>query len=172
MRRPEETRGDGGTWGRWASSLRSSRANSRRPDCFTDAVESGRRTTLSVRLRIAPVSTRKPSVQSGEKDATIVVQKGAGRKICFKCEMLHIRSAAPVVLSLSWMEATMPSSNRRRVIGALALGMAALAPALALGMAAALLSVSVRQKPVNAPQLSSAGLLQDADFRLSDHIGS
>ena len=63
----------------------------------------------------------------------------------------------------------MPSSNRRRVIGALALGMAALAPALALGMAAALLSVSVRQKPVNAPQLSSAGLLQDADFRLSDH---
>ena len=64
----------------------------------------------------------------------------------------------------------MPSSTTRRVIGALALIMAGLAPALALGIAAALVSVSViGQKPVNAPQLSSAGSLQGAGFQLSDH---
>jgi hypothetical protein len=66
----------------------------------------------------------------------------------------------------------MPSSITRWAIGALALGTAALAPALALaailfGMAA-LVSGS-GQGPVNAPQLSSAGSSQDADFRLSDH---
>ena len=69
----------------------------------------------------------------------------------------------------------MPSSITRRVIGALALGMAAVAPALALvailfGIAA-LVSGS-GQEPVNAPQLSSTGtksLPSKADFRLSDH---
>jgi hypothetical protein len=64
----------------------------------------------------------------------------------------------------------MPSSITRWAIGALALGTAALAPALALaailfGMAA-LVSGSGQG---HAPQLSSAGSSQDADFRLSDH---
>jgi hypothetical protein len=64
----------------------------------------------------------------------------------------------------------MSSSIARRVIGAIALGMAALAPALSLGLLAALVSVNVvGQRPVNAPQLSSAGSLEDANFRLSEH---
>jgi hypothetical protein len=68
------------------------------------------------------------------------------------------------------MEATMPSSIWWQAIRVLALGTAVLAPALALGIVAALVSASILgQEPVNAPLLSSAGPLQDADFRLSDH---
>jgi hypothetical protein len=65
----------------------------------------------------------------------------------------------------------MPSSITRWASGTVAVGMAALAPALAL--AAILFGISALvsssgQEPVNAPQLSSAGSSQDADFRLSD----
>ena len=66
----------------------------------------------------------------------------------------------------------MPSSIARWASGTLALGMAALAPALALaailfGMAA-FVSGSGRE-PANAPQLSSAGSSQGKDFQLSGH---
>jgi hypothetical protein len=112
-------------------------------------------------------SARHPRLcQSGaiRKKAQLLLQRRS-RKVKFVSEVC---SAAQVVPSHSWMEATMPSGITRWAIGALALGTAALALAAILFGMAALVSGG-GQGPVNAPQLSSAGSSQDADFRLSDH---